>query len=304
MLATTVSAQPVRAPLQLTLDPPTWSIQPVKPAAIRVRQTVYVVRPDDSLRAIGEATGAGSDAIARANKLQPPYRVAPGQLLAIPGGRYHRVRVGETGVAIAQAYTLRWAAIIAANALTEPFVLRINQRLVLPDAPAPTAQARAAAFRIDIDDILTGTKVARTTVPAPGVTPKPVAVAAVSPVSTRGRFVWPVTGKLVGRFGREAGGRVNQGIDIAATPGVSVAAAAAGTVAYVGSGVPGYGGLILVRHDGDWISAYGRTGRASVAKGQRVRAGQALGQAGEDALHFELRRARRPVDPVAQLPKR
>ena len=305
LLSAPLSAAPTappRVPLQLSLGAPQWSIRPVKPAAIDVAKTVYVVRPGDTLRAIGEATGAGSEAIARENKLVAPYVVTPGQLLGIPGGRYHRVREGETGLAIAQAYAAPWRAILDANGLTDPFVLRVGQRLALPNPAKLGVEARAAAFRIDIDDILTGTQVAQVTkAPARSTPAAPPPLAAVVP----SRFAWPASGRIVGRFGREAGGRVNQGIDIAAASGSPIVATAAGTVAYVGSGVPGYGGLILVRHPGDWISAYGRTARATVAKGQVVRMGQALGDAsGEAPLHFELRRARRPVDPIAQLPRR
>jgi murein DD-endopeptidase MepM/ murein hydrolase activator NlpD len=68
--------------------------------------------------------------------------------------------------------------------------------------------------------------------------------------------------------------------------------------------VPGYGGLILIRHDGGWISAYGRIATADVAKGDSVSADQRIGKSAGEPLHFELRRARVPVNPVDYLPKR
>lgn len=215
------------------------------------------------------------------------------------GRRYHVVAAGETGIAIARAYALPWSRIVEANGLAEPFVLRVGQRLVLPTvdatAAAITPEARAAAFQIGIDDLVTGSNPAQSTVVPP--VPK---LATVAP----GRFVWPVLGRIVSRFGPQGSGRVNQGIDIAALTGANVRAASAGTVAYVGSGVPGFGGLILVRHDGTWISAYGRVASAALAKGDTVNAGQTLGKTGGEPLHFELRRARVPVDPVKYLPAR
>lgn len=219
------------------------------------------------------------------------------------GRRVHIVAGGETGIAIARAYAVPWSAIVAANALTEPFVIRVGQRLVLPgDAPAKTVdtlEARAAAFRIGIDDIVTGSEPARTAVARAAPNPRPVATAA----TTATRFAWPASGPVVGRFGRQ-GSRVSQGIDIDAPAGTSIRAASAGTVAYVGSGVPGFGGLILVRHDGGWISAYGRIASSVVAKDAVVKAGETLGRTGDDTLHFQLRRARVPVDPLGYLPKR
>lgn len=217
------------------------------------------------------------------------------------GRRYHVVAAGETGIAIARAYALPWSGIVEANALLEPFTIRVGQRLLLPGPRAaatsapPTPEARAAAFQIGIDDLVTGSEPAKV-----AATP----VAPVASTAAPARFVWPLNGALTGRFGRIGNGRSNQGIDIAASPGAGIRAASAGSVAYVGSGVPGYGGLILVRHDGGWISAYGRVASANVAKGEAVRAGQMLGKSGGEPLHFELRRARVPVDPVKYLPTR
>ncbi|UVO53438.1 M23 family metallopeptidase [Sphingomonas sp. SUN039] len=217
------------------------------------------------------------------------------------GKRVHVVAAGETGIAIARAYGLPWPRIVEANALAEPFVLRVGQRLLLPGDAAATAamspEARAAAFQIGIDDLVTGSEPARVAT-APAVRPAPVQTASST------QFLWPLTGTIISRFGPQGSGRVNQGIDIGAAPGAGVRAASAGTVAYVGTGVPGYGGLILLRHDGGWISAYGRIAGAGVAKGDTVRAGQMLGKSGGEPLHFELRRARVPVDPVKYLPGR
>ena len=216
------------------------------------------------------------------------------------GRRYHAVAAGETGIAIARAYALPWSKIVEANALTEPFTLRVGQKLILPEqvasiAALPTPEARAAAFQIGIDDLVTGSEPAKVAV-------GPVRTELV--LASTARFVWPLNGALTSRFGPQGSGRVNQGIDIATTSGAGVRAASAGTVAYVGSGVPGYGGLILVRHDGGWISAYGRVTSAAVAKGDAVKSGQMLGKSGGEPLHFELRRARVPVDPVKYLPAR
>jgi murein DD-endopeptidase MepM/ murein hydrolase activator NlpD len=216
------------------------------------------------------------------------------------GRRYHVIAAGETGIGIARAYALPWSKIVEANALAEPFVLRVGQKLLLPGqvgsitAP-PTPEARAAAFQIGIDDLVTGSEPAK-------AGPSPVRPAQAMSGPTR--FAWPLTGALTGRFGPQGSGRINQGIDIAATAGAGIRAASPGTVAYVGSGVPGYGGLILIRHDGGWISAYGRVASAAVAKGDVVKAEQALGKSGGEPLHFELRRTRVPVDPVKYLPAR
>ncbi|MBU0823595.1 MAG: LysM peptidoglycan-binding domain-containing protein, partial [Alphaproteobacteria bacterium] len=131
---------------------PTWTLKPVATNAVRIGTSSYTVRPGDTLRAIGEMTGAGSEALALENDLTAPFTLRPGQQLRIPAGLYHRVGAGETGIGIARAYGAEWGEIITINALAEPYILRIGQRLRLPsDAraapPGPVnVNARAAAF--------------------------------------------------------------------------------------------------------------------------------------------------------------
>jgi murein DD-endopeptidase MepM/ murein hydrolase activator NlpD len=278
-------------------ETPVWEARPVTANAASVGSSIYRVKPGDGLRAIGEATGAGSETIARVNGLTPPYLLKPGQLLRIPAGRYHRVGTGETGIAVARAYGIPWSVIVTANNLAEPFVLRVGQRLLLPGDATPSAETRAAAFKVDIDDIATGST------PAQTVTgPFPEA----RETGFTGRFSWPLTGTIAEKFGPAGEGRINRGIEIAAPAGSDIRASAAGTVAFVGNGgSAGYGGLILLRHGDGWISVYGRAAQANVALGQRVEAGQVIGSVSNDAkLHFELRQNRTAVDPVRQLPPR
>lgn len=233
---------------------------------------------------------------------RPMWEMRPvaANAIVVDGKRYHKVSAGETGIAVARAYGIPWSRLVEANALTEPFVIKVGQKLLLPD-PAPVGiEARARAFRLNIDDILTGGE------PALPKTAKALP-AAIEPTRFAGRFDWPVPGRVVARFGPAGPGRVNQGIDIAAPSGGAIRAAADGVVAFVGDGVPGYGGLILVRHGGGWISAYGYTARADVKRGQTVKRGDAIGAVSNEAgpaLHFELRKDRKPVDPVLWLPKR
>lgn len=63
---------------------PTWTLRPVATNARAVTATSYTVRPGDTLRAIGDMTGAGSEAIAMENDLAPPTRCAPDSSCASP----------------------------------------------------------------------------------------------------------------------------------------------------------------------------------------------------------------------------
>lgn len=302
-------------------DPhPTWTLKPVVAKAVRVPTSAYTVRRGDTLRAIGDMSGAGSEALAIENDLTPPYTLIPGQQLRIPAGLYHRVATGETGIGIAAAYAADWGEIITVNALAEPYILRIGQRLRLPsDArvlpPGPVnVGARAAAFRLDIDDIATGSQpaLAASRQPAAGtVAPRKAATTAIAdPAWFTGRFEWPLNGPILARFGRVAPGKVSDGINIAAAEGTPIRATANGIVAYAGDQIGVYGGLILINHGSGWVSAYGHAARIDVKRGQSVRMGDVIGRAGATGqvqtsqLHFQLRKNRIPVDPMKQLPPR
>lgn len=307
--------------------PPTWTAQRVTPNAMTIEDGLYVVQAGDTLRGIANKTGASSLIIAEENGLVEPYIIQPGQRLKITGGRYHWVNGGETGIAIARAYGVPWRDVVALNGLEEPFILRVGQKLLLPaEAPADpqtmNIEQRAASFELDIDDIVTGSQPAladNAVAEEPSEwrkaiapkTPAATKVAAIAvPTAFDSRFNWPVDGKLLSGFGSKGGGKVNDGVNIAVAKGTPIRAAADGVVAYSGDEIDVFGGLILLNHGNGWVTAYGHADKLNVTRGQKIKAGDIIGLAGdsgyvqEPQLHFEIRKDRKPVNPVSHLPKR
>ena len=304
-------------PSSVSQPTPAWVAQKVAPDAQTIPDSTYVVKPGDTLRSIGNRTGAGSEAIARANAIQAPFDVRTGQRLKIPGGRYHLVRQGQTGVAIARAYGVGWSTLADLNDIQPPYILRNGQRLLLPsaaEAAQMSPEQRAQAFSLNIDDLATGSEPAIPVKDAPKqatATPrKPLHtdVAVAAPAAFAGRFQWPLTGAIIGKFGPAGDGRRNDGINIAAERGEEIHAAADGVVAYAGSAIAVYGGLILIKHGDGWITAYGHAEQLLVTRGQSVKRGEVIGRAGatgsvnKPQLHFEIRNKRTPVDPLRYLP--
>jgi lipoprotein NlpD len=290
---------------------------PVVPNAANVLAHSYVVQPGDTLRGIGNRTGAGSEIIALANGIAPPFVIHPGQRLRIPAGRYHLVEEGQTGLAIAQAYGTSWGEIVARNAISEPFVLRRGQRLLLPDSTTPktlTPEQRAAAFKLDIEDAISGSAEPSEYSVAPpvaGSPASPLSAPLATPKATfSGTFLWPANGRIITRFGPSRNGGKSNGIDIAAPIGTPVHAAASGTVSFASDQVSVFGGLILIDHGAGWVSAYGYVRDLAVRVGQKVARGAPVAQVddkgvgGEARLHFEIRKDRMPIDPLTKLPKR
>lgn len=130
------------------------------------------------------------------------------------------------------------------------------------------------------------------------------AESAVSPSQAEPQFAWPVAGEVIERFSSS-----NSGIDIAASLGAVVRSSEGGIVAYADDELAGFGNLVLVRHTGNWVTAYAHLDRILVRVGDEVALGGIIGTVGNSgadrvALHFELRQGRDPVDPLGKLPAR
>lgn len=118
---------------------------------------------------------------------------------------------------------------------------------------------------------------------------------------------WPSDGELQGAFGDS--GSITAGIDIGGQKGQPVRAAGSGIVVYAGSGVRGYGKLILLKHNDEYLSAYAHNDSLNVTENDVVEAGEVIAAMGDtDAdsvkLHFEVRRNGQPQDPLEFLPAR
>ena len=101
----------------------------------------------------------------------------------------------------------------------------------------------------------------------------------------------------------------SKGIDIAGNLGDPVRASAAGRVVYAGRGLRGYGNLVIVKHNNDFISAYAHNRILLVKENEIIKAGQKIAEVGNTdsdvpKLHFEIRFKGKPVDPMRYLPKR
>ena len=137
-----------------------------------------------------------------------------------------------------------------------------------------------------------------------GPAPSAPVESAVKPASSIA-LIWPAAGNVVRTFD----GSKSKGIDIANSPGTPVVAAAPGVVVYAGNGLRGYGNLIILKHNADYLTAYAHNRALLVKEGQSVTQGQSIAEMGNSdsdrvALHFELRYGGRSIDPSRYLPAR
>lgn len=290
--------------------------------------TVHIAREGDTVFTLARRSGVPTRAIIDANHLQAPFALTPGQRVTIPAVRVHDVRAGETASALAQRYGVSLAALVRANGIEPPYNIRVGQRLVIPGATAPAAAPSvAAAPRGSVEQTplppptpqAAPVPAPQQATPAPAPAPQaapapppapanpPAAPSEANPAAQPGRFLWPVRGVVVSDFGPKPGGLQNDGVNIAAPRGTPFRAADSGTVIYAGNELRGFGNLLLLRHEGGYVTAYAHADELSVQRGDQVRRGQTIGRVGQTGgvatpqLHFEIRRGTRPVNPMEYL---
>ena len=228
------------------------------------------------------------------------------------GDRY-TVQRGDTLYSIAFRYGLDYRRLAAANRIPSPYTIYPGQKLALREADPPrVASSQSSARTATAPPPATAT---------PGPTAKPPVAAVTKPSSAAGttsgtasktltsgpvaQWRWPSSGRVI----RGYSSTVHKGIDISGNRGVAVVAVAPGHVVYAGTGIVGLGELLIVKHNDIYLSAYGHNDRLLVAEGDNVAAGQKIavkGSTGTDSvrLHFEIRKAGKPIDPLQVLPRR
>jgi murein DD-endopeptidase MepM/ murein hydrolase activator NlpD len=122
-------------------------------------------------------------------------------------------------------------------------------------------------------------------------------------------YMWPAQGALTSGYGWR-GGRMHQGIDIAAPIGTPIMAAASGEVVFAGWNSGGYGNLVQLKHPDGSVTFYAHNNRLLVSNGQKVKQGQLIAEMGSTGrstgphLHFEIRpNGTTAINPIARLPK-
>jgi murein DD-endopeptidase MepM/ murein hydrolase activator NlpD len=285
------------------------------PASVRPGQRLVIPRyrsPSPTLAYVPPATHVGAT-----STLPPSGPVAaPRTALAAPSTT-HTVAPGETLRSIARLYGKPVMVIAHANNIPADFMVRVGQRLVIPDV-RPGQVATTAPPRIQAPAAepapTRGPNVATIESPhsARVATPEPAPAAdntvkTAEPAGGLPSFRWPVRGRVIAAFGPKPNGLQNDGINVAVPEGTPVKAAEDGVVAYAGNELKGYGNLVLVRHANGFVTAYAHASDILVKRGQSVKRGEVIAHSGQTGnvtspqLHFEIRKGATPVDPAQYL---
>ncbi len=211
---------------------------------------------------------------------------------------YYRVKKGDTLERIAKRSHQKPQNILLWNKLSGPRAIRAGQ--VLRVSPLRTRAGAPIRTRT-----LPTTKYAQAgkqprSLPS---STKPVAASVVPPRSIA--LQWPARGPILARFD----GNANKGVNIGGKLATPIRAAADGTVVYAGNGLRGYGNVMIIKHQDDFLTVYAHNRVLLPKEGQRVKKGQQVAEMGNSdtdgsrvMLHFEVRYKGRSVNPMRYLP--
>lgn len=246
--------------------------------------------------------------VIEANNLRPPYELTLGQRLKLPQGNIHTVQRGDYIALIAKRYGVDTFGLARLNGIRTPYTIFPGQKLRIPRTGNNVSNVQVARRAAPPP-----TSTSKLWI-EPQATPKPSksvrknpakAKAKVSkpPARSGSKFSWPLKGKVLSGFGTKKKGLQNDGVNIAAPLGTIVKASENGVVAYAGNEIRGFGNLLLIKHQGGWVTAYAHNDILLVKRGDKVVRGQyiskvgATGSVSSPQLHFELRKGSNAVNP-------
>lgn len=247
----------------------------------------YVVKSGDSLYGIARAYKIQVSDLQRQNGITDALKMKPGMTLKVPAGGHAANAPANVAEAPSTTTTVTTTTPVAVSAAVPVGQASGGIRLLNPPADALPAKEAAAVAPVKVAGPATAAAV-----PASGA-----------------KFRWPAKGAMLAGFGKRPDGAHNDGINIAVPKGTDIAAADAGTVAYAGGEIKAYGNLVLIRHEGGWVTAYAHADQILVKRGDQVTRGQVIAKAGatgsvdQPQVHFELRQGAKPIDPAPHMEK-
>ncbi len=300
---------------------------------------MHTVQTGDTVYTVSQEYNLPLREIISVNQLIAPYSLQTGFRLKLPPPNEYNAKPGDTLNGISRLFGVSVSEMAKMNNLSEPYTIEKGQIIRLPapqpkleqelsgNAPMPvfnTAPVKVGAVEMEVLPPPTGMGQSASVTPAvvtsqatAGYPPSPAAkpavpqaevqkvAATIAPkIPTRtGRFMQPVDGQVISKYGPKEGGMHNDGINIKAARGTAVRAAENGVVAYTGDELAGYGNLVLIRHADKYMTAYAHMDKILVKKGDTVKVGQSIGTVGSTGkvdspqLHFEVRKGTQAINP-------
>ena len=270
----------------------------------------YKVNKGDTMFLIAYLAGIDVKELAALNNMTEPYSLSLGQTLKISNCGTKTVTTTVPVKQSAAATATTTAAAAAPTAPAEPAItytpgangtqMGSDGTIIGPIKSGAGVASNTPAM------VPVATTPSVPTTPVENTNSTPINSNVVAPIASNVAWQWPTSGNIIQGFSNTDGG--NKGIDISGSRGQAVKAAASGRVVYAGNALRGYGNLIIIKHNDDFLSAYAHNDKILVTDQQEVKAGQEIAKMGSSGtntvkLHFEIRYKGKSVDPVRYLPR-
>lgn len=258
----------------------------------------YQVQRGDTLYSIAFRAEMDLRDIARLNNLNEPYNIQPGQVL--------RLAAEAPNQPVANANTVQRSSINRQKSVNER---KDASETDLSRGIVSKSEQEYGKNRTDQQSSQQSDSVRpaqQASVPPPAAAARSQTARSTSSLEGPIEWQWPSQGRITRRFSNDRPGA--SGIIFSGSKGDPVTAAAAGKVVYVGSALRGFGRLIILKHNDDFITAYAHNDSLMVQEQEWVAAGQQIATMGDsDAddvrLRFELRYQGSSVNPEQYLPR-
>ena len=238
----------------------------------------------DTLDSISKKYEVSKKELIRFNKIKYPYILKPGKFIKIPVSKRYKIKKGDTLYKIAKCSSTNVLEIKNKNTNLNEKKLIVGSVINLPYYSIDNCKLKSKKIAKKNRSIKKSIK-------------------------SKEIFIWPVKGSIITYFGKQKGGRKNDGINIISVKGNPVRAAMTGKVIYRGNELLAWGNLIIIKHKNNWTTAYAHLDKLLVKKGEIIKTGDiiasvgATGNVDKSQLHFQVRKNSKPLDPMKFLKK-
>ena len=215
---------------------------------------------------------------------------------------YYEVVQGDTLQSIAAQHGISVEVLAYANNFSVGY---IPQEMELLKIPSPTAKIPPKpASNLDAELNSLGAIGSVREEQGYNVMPEKLEQPAPAQQLQASKFIAPVRGHIITKFGQATPNGKSNGINITAPKGTPIYTSASGRVVYSGFDAK-FGNLVIIQLlDNKVFVAYAHMDNLIVKKGQDIMQGEILGHVGATGevqhpqLHFAIRRDKKPVDPL------
>ena len=281
-----------------------------------------VATSQDDLNSIANSFDVRITDLMRINSLKPNSKIRTGQKIYLPNNKYYTSKPNQSLAQIAKLFDVDVGVIAKANNIKFPYKVRLGQTLKIPSNKVSVAEIEVlnkidtnTYDAINLDPIFSKNTTSKTNI-ATESHPAGKIKTSIKPISLikeqvfgKKPYIWPVSGKVVTKFGTASDGTRHDGINIECPENTPIQAIDNGVVVYAGNELRGYGNLVILKHNDGTLSAYAHQKDIIVVKHQTVAQFEVIGLVGATGhvkhpqLHLAIRKGSKAVNPEKYLPK-